>query len=540
MGEIEWWRGAVIYQIYPRSFRDGNGDGVGDLTGITEKLDYVADLGVEAIWVCPFFVSPMRDFGYDVADYRAVDPLFGTLADFDRLVARAHALGLKVLIDQIWSHSSDRHPWFKESRAARQGARADWYVWAEPKPDGTPPNNWLSVFGGSAWSWEPRRRQYYLHHFLPSQPQLNLRNPAVIAALTEAASFWLDRGIDGFRLDAIDFFLHDPALRDNPPCPYEGLPPAKLFGLQYHVHDMLQPDAAELIRHIRRLVDRYPGATTLGEVSSQPGALQRIAAYTADSNRLHMAYSLGTARWPFDTASLRRLVEELSALDPNAWVAWSFSNHDIERAVSRWGTPPGNPAFARLLMGFSLSLRGSVCVYQGEELGLPQSQLDLADIKDPFGLAFYPEYLGRDGSRTPMPWRAAAPHAGFTTAQKPWLPVDPAHYPLAVDRQEADPGSLLNCWRRFISWRKRHSALIRGRIEAVATPEPVVAFRRSCAEESLLVVLNPGDAPVPLPAELSGTTRPIEGHGFPLLWQDQQPVLPPYGMYFGAATRGDG
>jgi alpha-glucosidase len=536
MGDTEWWRGAVIYQIYPRSFSDSNGDGIGDLPGIIEKLGYIAELGVDAIWVCPFFRSPMRDFGYDIADFRAVDPIFGALADFDRLIARAHALGLKVLIDQVWSHSSDRHPWFRESRAGRGGERADWYVWADPKPDGTPPNNWLSVFGGSAWNWEPRRRQYYLHHFLPSQPQLNLRNPAVVAALVETGEFWLDRGADGFRLDALDFLLHDPALRDNPPCPFEGLPPAKPFGLQHHLHDMLHPDAERVIERIRSLVDRYPGAVTLGEVSSQPGALERIAAYTAGGERLHMAYTLRVSREPFVTGSVRRMIDELAALDPRAWTAWSFSNHDVERAVTRWGGPTDNPALARLLIGFLLSLRGSICLYQGEELGLPQSRLDIADIRDPFGLAFYPEYPGRDGSRTPMPWRAAEPNAGFTTAEKPWLPVDPSHYALSVDGQQADRNSMLNFCRRLLSWRKAHPALIRGNIAAIDTPDPVVAFRRHCAAESLVVAHNLSEAPAPLPEGLSADVTPLEGHGFALLWRDRRPALPPYGMFFGAVT----
>ena len=276
MADRDWWRGAVIYQIYPRSFFDSNGDGIGDLPGVTARLEYVARLGVDAIWLCPFFVSPQRDFGYDVADHVAVDPLFGTLADFDALLARAHGLGLKVLIDQVWSHTSDRHAWFLDSRAARTGAKADWYVWADPSPDGTPPNNWLSVFGGSAWMWEPRRRQYYLHHFLDCQPALNLHNPAVMDALLETGRFWLERGVDGFRLDAVDFLLHDPLLRSNPAAPPQPEVPAKLFGMQRHVHDMLQPETTVLLARIRGLMDAYPDTVTLGEISSQPGAFERV------------------------------------------------------------------------------------------------------------------------------------------------------------------------------------------------------------------------------------------------------------------------
>src|SRR6185437_595764 len=278
----EWWRGAVIYQIYPRSFFDSNGDGIGDLAGIAEKLGYVAGLGVDAVWISPFFASPMDDFGYDVSDYCAVDPIFGTLDDFDRLIARAHALGLKVLIDQVWSHTSDRHAWFCDSCSARDAPHADWYVWADPRPDGTPTNNWLSVFGGSAWSWGTRRRQYYLHHFLKSQPQLNLRNSAVLEAVLARGAFWLDRGVDGFRLDAVDFLTHDAKLRNNPALPPPGgIIPARLFGLQDHIHDMTQPDVVEVFRGIRRLIDRYPGLTTLAELSSEGAiaAAERVARY---------------------------------------------------------------------------------------------------------------------------------------------------------------------------------------------------------------------------------------------------------------------
>jgi alpha-glucosidase len=265
---MDWWRGAVIYQIYPRSFLDTNGDGIGDLQGITARLDHVASLGADAIWLCPFFASPQHDFGYDVADYCAVDPVFGSMADFDTLLRRAHDFGLKVLIDQVWSHTSNQHPWFLASRASRTGSCADWYVWADPQLDGTAPNNWLSVFGGAAWTWEPRRRQYYLHHFLSHQPALNLHNPSVMDTLLDTGRFWLDRGVDGFRLDAIDFLLHDQALRCNPAVPPAGTIPVKVFGMQRHLHDMLQPQAREVLARIRGLVERYPGTVTLGEISS--------------------------------------------------------------------------------------------------------------------------------------------------------------------------------------------------------------------------------------------------------------------------------
>src|SRR5271166_2651740 len=353
-----WWRGAVIYQIYPRSFCDTNNDGIGDLPGVIARLPYVASLGVDAIWLCPVFTSPQRDFGYDVADHHAIDPIFGTLEDFDRLVVSAHDLGLRVLVDQIWAHTSDRHSWFHESRRTRDGERAGWYVWADPAPDGTPPNNWLSVFGGPAWTWEPRRRQYYLHHFLSHQPTLNLRNEAVVQQLLDTAKFWLDRGVDGFRLDAIDFLLHDRRLRPNPAAPATDVIPAKLFGMQTHMHDMMQPEAMGLLARIRGLMECYPGTVTLGEISSQPGALERVVACTEGEDRLHMAYTLRPTRGGFDWATVSGLVRDAAC--PDGWLCWSFSNHDVERAISRWnparGKGPPDPAFARLLMALLLSL----------------------------------------------------------------------------------------------------------------------------------------------------------------------------------------
>ncbi|MGH7210014.1 MAG: alpha-amylase family glycosyl hydrolase, partial [Acetobacteraceae bacterium] len=495
-----WWRGAVIYQIYPRSFFDSNGDGVGDLPGICAKLEHVASLGVDAIWLCPFFTSPMKDFGYDVADHLAVDPVFGTMADFDRLLALAHALGLYVLIDQVWSHTSSHHPWFLDSRT-RDGGRRDWYVWADPRGDGTPPNNWLSVFGGAAWSWEPRRRQFYLHHFLASQPALNLRRPEVVDAILASGRFWLDRGVDGFRLDAIDFMTHDPELRSNPPASaLPGAPvPAKLFGLQDHIHDMLNPATFAVLGRIRALVDEYPGAATLGEVSSQPGAYDRVLAYTEGVERLHMAYTLRPLRCGLDHATLSDMLAEAAAAGEDGWPCWSFSNHDVERAVSRWNPHRGraapDPRFARLLMALLLSLRGSVCLYQGEELGLTEPELGPEAMRDPFGVAYWPEFRGRDGSRTPMPWHPDRPHGGFTEGDTPWLPVPTEHAALAVAAQEADPEALLHAWRAFLAFRRASPALTRGALAMLDLPEPCVGFMRSEGTERVLCLFNLSDAP---------------------------------------------
>ena len=528
----DWWRGAVIYQIYPRSFFDSNGDGIGDLPGVTAKLDHVAALGVDAIWLCPFFCSPQADFGYDVSDHLAVDPIFGRLADFDALVDRAHALGLKVLIDQVWSHTSDRHPWFLASRAGREGRQADWYVWADPQPDGTPPNNWLSVFGGAAWAWEPRRRQYYLHHFLREQPALNLHNPDVVDAILAGGEFWLRRGVDGFRLDAIDFMLHDRALRSNPAAPMPpGGVPAKLFGLQRHAHDMMQPGTLDVLARVRRLMDRFPGRATLGEISSQDGAFDRVRRLTAGDRHLHMAYTLRPLRGGFDHGSLRALLDEMAA-DTDGWPCWSFSNHDVERAASRWhprGREAGHdPAFARLLMAVLLSLRGSVSVYQGEELGLTEAELALADLRDPFGIAFFPEFRGRDGSRTPLPWSGSAPEAGFT-AGSPWLPVPDAHRTLAVDRS-----ALLGDWQRFLHWRRGVPAMTRGHLRPLDLPAPLIGFVREWQGTRILALFNLAEQPVAADLGAFPGLRPLPECGFAPPVSDDTALLPPFGALFAA------
>lgn len=531
----DWWRGAVLYQVYPRSFADSGGDGVGDLPGITARLGHIAALGVDALWLCPFYASPGRDFGYDIADHRAVDPQFGTLEDVDRLLARAHALGLKVLVDLVCGHTSDAHHWFRRSRAGRTAPEADWYVWADPAPDGTPPNNWLSVFGGAAWSWEPRRRQYYLHHFLPSQPSLNLANPAVLEALLAVAEFWLKRGVDGFRLDAVDFLAHDPALRANPPRPpADGVVPAKLFGLQWHRHDMMHPETFAILRRIRALAERH-GAVTLGEVSSQDGAFERVLRYSAGADLLHMAYTLRPLRGGFDHGAVQALLAAAEGgAESEGWPCWCFSNHDVERAVTRWNPAgrgaPADPRFARLLAALLLTLRGSVCLYQGEELGLPEAELALEEIRDPFGLTYWPEFKGRDGSRTPMPWQAEAPQAGFTTGT-PWLPIPAGHRPLAVDRQETDPGSLLQAWRRLLALRRSQPALLRGGLRRLDLPPPFAGLVRDYAGQQVMVLFNLSGAPLrcavsPLRLLAGGCSEGLEV-------VQGVATLPPYGVLMG-------
>ncbi len=349
MSHYPWWRGAVIYQIYPRSYLDANGDGVGDLPGIIQRLDHIAALGVDAIWISPFFKSPMADFGYDIADYRDVDPLFGSLDDFDRLLAKAHGLGLKVMIDQVLSHTSIEHAWFRESRQDRSNPKADWYVWADPREDGTPPNNWLSLFGGCAWQWEPRREQYYLHNFLVDQPDLNFHHPDVQQATLDNVRFWLDRGVDGFRLDAINFCFHDAQLRDNPAKPAEkrfgrGFSPDNPYAYQYHYYNNTQPENLPFLERLRALLDEYPGAVSLGEISSED-SLATTAEYTRDG-RLHMGYSFELLVDDYSAAYIRDTVSRLEAAMTEGWPCWAVSNHDVERAVSRGGAPGRSAAGA--------------------------------------------------------------------------------------------------------------------------------------------------------------------------------------------------
>ena len=515
MTDSSWWRGAVIYQIYPRSFLDTNGDGIGDLPGIIERLDYVASLGVDAIWISPFFKSPMADFGYDIADYREVDPLFGTMADFDRLLAKAHGLGLKVMIDQVLSHTSVAHDWFRESRENTTNPKADWYVWADARDDGTPPNNWLSIFGGVAWRWEPRRRQYFLHNFLSSQPDLNFHNPEVRAATLDNVRFWLDKGVDALRLDAINFCFHDRALRDNPAKPEEkrvgrGFSPDNPYAYQYHYYNNTQPENLGFLEQLRAVVDRYPGTATLGEISSED-SLATMAEYTR-AGRLHMSYSFELLGEDFSAAYIRRTVEALEANLTDGWPCWAISNHDVKRVATRWGGAAGTPEFAKLLTALVASLRGSVCIYQGEELGLPEAELQFDELRDPYGIAFWPNFKGRDGCRTPMPWTAGN-GAGFSTA-RPWLPIPAAHRALAVSRQDIDPDSVLSGFRAFMQWRRAQPVLRLGDIRFLDAPEPVLMFTRADARACWLIVINLGGEPLslPVPDELP-TLRQIDCPG---------------------------
>lgn len=493
-----WWQGGVIYQIYPRSFRDANGDGVGDLVGIIEKIDYLRHLNVDAIWISPFFKSPMQDFGYDISDYRDVDPLFGSLENFDVLIEQAHTAGLKVMIDLVLSHTSDQHPWFLESRQSKENEKSDWYVWADPSEDGTPPNNWLSIFGGSAWQWEPRRQQYYLHNFLDCQPDLNFHNPDVVKAVLDVTRFWLDRGVDGIRLDAITFCFHDKLLRSNPAKPAalragRGFSSSNPYAYQTHAYDMAQPENLQFLERLRALLDDYPDRVALGEVASED-SLATMAEYTQGDKRLHMAYSFELLNEQFSAAYIRECVGRMTSTLKEGYPCWSFSNHDVVRVITRWGGQGDQPDMAAMLLAMLGSLKGGVCVYQGEELGLPEANLRYEDLQDPYGLTFWPEFKGRDGCRTPMPWSDAELHCGFSEGD-PWLPVPEIHWPLSVEQQECRSQSVLSRFRRFFDWRRAQPALRFGEISFLDVPEPLLVFYREHAEQTILCCFNLSDKP---------------------------------------------
>ncbi len=492
----DWWRGAVIYQVYPRSFQDSCATGSGDLNGITSRLAHIASLGVDAVWLSPFFKSPMADMGYDVSDYCDVDPMFGTLADFDALMAEAHRLGLKIIIDQVISHTSDQHQWFNESRASRDNAKAEWYVWADPKPDGTAPNNWLSIFGGPGWEWDGVRRQYYMHNFLTSQPDLNFHNPEVQDALLDTVRFWLDRGVDGFRLDTVNFYFHDKQLRDNPPlvkvdgATSADAPESNPYSFQNHLYDKTQPENIAFLKRFRSLLDSYSNRASVGEVGDGNRSLKTVAAYTRGNDLLHMCYTFDLLSPDFSARHIRACVEASEAGVKDGWFCWAFSNHDVVRHGSRFADEGDDRMrIAKLAITLLASLRGSICLYQGEELGLGEADLAFEDLQDPYGIRFWPAFKGRDGCRTPMVWESVKPFAGFSTV-KPWLPVPYEQAALAVDTQNDVHGSVLTHYRDVLALRKSHACLRDGDFEFVETNQDLLAFKRTKGNESMLFVYN--------------------------------------------------
>lgn len=491
----EWWMGAVIYQVYPRSYQDSNGDGIGDLQGITSRLPYIAELGVDAVWLSPFFKSPMKDFGYDVSDYCDVDPMFGTLADFKVLLKTAHELGLRVVIDQVLSHTSDAHTWFSESRTDKTNPKADWYVWADAKDDGTPPNNWMSIFGGSAWQWDTGREQYFMHNFLTSQPDLNFHNMDMQAALFDAMAFWLDLGVDGFRLDTANFYVHDAQLRDNPPrgrpVSEDGsAPSSNPYSWQYHKFDKSQPENIEFVQRLRVFLNQYPSVMTVGELGDDD-SIGAMVAYTEGGDKLNMTYTFKLLGEDNGADFVHNAFDEYeSRAQAGSWPSWPISNHDVQRLATRWGNgQTASPAALRAYASMQLCVRGSQCVYQGDELGLPEAELTFEQLQDPYGITMRPAFKGRDGCRTPMPWLKTAPNAGFSTASKTWLPVAQTHYDLAVDQQNG-ADSLLNHYRNCLNSRSKLAVLRKGSMVVLPAQKDMFAFVREFEGKKLLCVFN--------------------------------------------------
>ncbi|MEY4708447.1 MAG: hypothetical protein RJB58_2170 [Pseudomonadota bacterium] len=485
MAPSPWWRGASVYQVYVRSFCDSNGDGQGDFAGLTGKLDYIKSLGVDAIWLSPVHPSPNRDWGYDVSDYDGVHPDYGTLEDFAALVEAAHARGLKILLDEVLAHTSDEHAWFAASRDGDVQKR-DWYVWADPKDDGTVPNNWLSVFGGPAWSHQPARRQYYHHKFLRQQPKLNWTQEDAREAALRVLDLWLRRGVDGFRLDVANAFLHDTKLTDNPAIPAAARGAAEwsaAANMQRHLHDSNLEENRVLLDAIRRRVDAFDDRFVFGEFSEE---FERSGCYLSPEEGLHAGYNFALLL-ATDAAAIRAHLQTLARF-PDHWPCIAFSNHDVIRAATRFG-----PDAAKAMLALLCALRGTILIYQGEELGLPEVELRRDQLKDPVGDLYYPLFKGRDGCRTPMPWDASVPQLGFSSGT-PWLPLGPSHAALAVSNQELDPDSHLAYTRKLLAARKAHPALRTGTLTLL--PGDALAFVREAQGENIVCVFNPGEGSV--------------------------------------------
>jgi alpha-glucosidase len=495
---LRWWQRGILYQVYPRSFADSDGDGVGDLPGVVSRLDYLQWLGVDALWLSPIYPSPMKDFGYDVADYTGVDPLFGTLADFDRLVAQAHARGLRVVLDFVPNHTSDLHPWFLESRASRSSARRDWYIWRNPAPGGGPPNNWVSCFGGSAWQLDEASGQYYYHAFLPEQPDLNWRNPAVVHAMLEVLRFWLERGVDGFRVDVLWHLVKDEHFADNPPNPAwrDGMDPYHAL-LPLHTTD--REEVHEIVARMRRLLDEYPERVLIGEIYLP---LERLVAYYgADLAGAHLPFNFQLLSAPWDARELAPLIGEYeNLLPPGAWPNWVLGNHDRPRIASRVGL-----AQARVAAMLLLTLRGTPTLYYGDEIGMANVPIPPERVRDPLERRVPGLGLGRDPVRTPMQW-SAAPHAGFGAAE-PWLPLGADWRSVNVAAQREDERSMLALYRALIALRRREPALELGRYQPLAAESDVLAYLRVGRrhEASFLVALNLGSRPQRFAAARDGT-----------------------------------
>lgn len=496
----DWWKSAVLYQIYPRSFYDANNDGIGDLKGITSKLDYLNDgkgngLGVDGIWLSPFYKSPMKDFGYDVSDYLDVDPIFGTLDDFDELIAHAHSRGIKILVDLVLNHSSDLHPWFLESKTSRDNPKADWYLWVDKPGHGGLPNNWLSVFGGSAWEYCEERDQYYYHSFLKEQPDFNWYNPEVQAAMETIITFWCRKGVDGFRLDTANFYAHDQQLRDNPEYPSDHQALEEREGVEYdsfnNCYSKDRPENFDCLKLIRRSIEKCsPHITTIGEIGGIQDLdelLKLASSYVHGSEHLHMAYTfslLGSKTNSMDIATILGKTEKEIG---DGWPCWSFGNHDCVRVRTRSENSLGKVEFYQNLMLLLLCFRGTPIIYYGDELGVEEYKVKKEDLQDPFGIAYWPDYPGRDGCRTPFPWELNHPSQGFNSGQTSWLPTTS---PVALMKDGVLENPMFELTREMIAFRKSQPALQTGSYNQVAANPSVFAFQRTLDNERVFIACN--------------------------------------------------
>lgn len=477
-----WWERGVVYQIYPRSFQDSDGDGVGDLAGIAARLDHVVGLGVDAIWLSPIFPSPMKDFGYDVADYCGIEPMFGDLAAFDRLLAAVHARGLKLILDFVPNHSSDQHPWFIESRSSRTSPKRDWYIWRDAKSDGNPPNNWISDFGGSAWEWDAATGQYYLHAFLKEQPDLNWRNPDLRAAMMDVLRFWMDRGVDGFRIDVLWHIVKAEHFGDNPLNP-DWTPARTERDKVFQLHSTDQPEAHAISAEFRELAESYGERVLIGEIFLPNDRHARWYG-TAQQPQVHLPFNFQLIENGWDARTLHRLIAEYEASLPEfGWPNWVIGSHDAPRIAARIGERQ-----ARVAAMLLLTLRGTPTLYQGDELGIGEVPIPPDRIRDPQHLRQPHLDIGRDRSRTPLPWDGS-PNAGFTTGE-PWLPLNPDWRTRNVAAQADDPASMLTLHRRLLALRRTEPALAIGAFQLLDAPDGVLAYERTHAERTLRILLN--------------------------------------------------
>lgn len=506
MRNAAWWEHGIIYEIYARSFQDSNGDGIGDLSGIRSRLDYLRWLGIDAIWITPIYPSPMKDFGYDVADYCDIDPVFGTLQDFDRLVEEAHKKSLRIILDFVPNHTSDQHPWFLESRSSRNNPKRDWYIWRNAKPDGSPPNNWISNFGGNAWEWDAATGQYYYHAFLKEQPDLNWRNPELRAAMHNVLRFWLDRGVDGFRVDVLWHLMKDPEFRDNPPNPaYEPHQAEIEKFLQIHSAD--HPDIHTVVQEIRKVIDRYRDRVLIGEIYLP---IERLVAYYGrEAGETHLPFNFQLLQTPWNARRLAAVIDEYDGVIPeDHWPNWVLSNHDKPRIAARIGL-----AQARVAAMLLLTLRGTPTLYYGDEIGMAEISIPLEFVKDPWERNEPGLGLGRDPQRTPMQWDSSA-NAGFTTA-RPWLPLSPASDRCNVECLAKEQQSILSLYRRLISYRQSSPALTGGRYRRIAVRggHDLLCYERNTGSQRVIVVLNFGlSAAVAEAWEFAGTKIAISTH----------------------------